>query len=874
MNPPVAPASAPRKKFSFRRFFVLVGIVVLSVLVLTLGVSLFFQDTITQQVVASVGKSLKTKLEVADAELSLFSGFPDASVDLRGVRLRDLGGANLLEAEKVSFRFALSSLFGSSIRVKSVVCADGAMRLRTDRSGRVLYDISKDEPAGKKQPAPTESELAIALENAEFQGVALLYENLQTRQSAHVSIEKAVFAGNFSAKKFNLTSSAAFTIDHFEVDSSRYLTGEKVRYDAVAAVDMSQDIYNLQGVELALGGNTFAVDGLVVNKPDYTDFNLKLTSQEGDISMVFNLLPSPYHDYFADFESTGTYSCAGTVKGRMAKNQHPTVAFSVSLRDGKVSSDKLQSPIRDVNFKATYTARPDGSGNFDITNFRGAFGGQPLNFDLKISNLDDPQVDFKFNGALPLDAAYGLFDMPEITGGDGLVRVNSLTINGKYADMTSMRRAANVQAAGEIAFDDAELTYNKVPVRFKTGTLRLQDNVFTLAQLAVQAGDSDFHLEGSAANLLPVLFADSLNSADAYLDFAAKMTAGNVDVDQILGMAAVQETVAEAGGKAKLDSLKTAAATERKSATDKLRGTFEATISQFNFEKIEGKNFVGKLAFDHNVLIINGDTEAMGGKIHVEADHHFEAKPYLKMRCSLRDIDLPTCLEQCNDFGQTVIQSKNIRGRLSRRVAAWAYWDEAGAFQLDKTRVLIDVSARDGELVGVQMFEEFSDYIHIQDLRRVKFTQLQNFLEISGGRFILPAMFIQTNAVNLTLSGTHTFEGKIDYKIKVNAGQVLFNKMKKHDNDLDPLPEKNGWLNLFYVIRGTLDKYDMKRSKKSVKADFEKGEARKNEIAAALNAAFESTPPVPPAPKLIGNQSNASDGEEYLDEIRGGEGQH
>ena len=38
--------------------------------------------------------------------------------------------------------------------------------------------------------------------------------------------------------------------------------------------------------------------------------------------------------------------------------------------------------------------------------------GQPLAFSLKITDLDDPVVDFQFQGALPLDAAYGLLDNP------------------------------------------------------------------------------------------------------------------------------------------------------------------------------------------------------------------------------------------------------------------------------------------------------------------------------------------------------------------------------------------------------------------------------------------------------------------------------
>jgi hypothetical protein len=99
-------------------------------------------------------------------------------------------------------------------------------------------------------------------------------------------------------------------------------------------------------------------------------------------------------------------------------------------------------------------------------------------------------------------------------------------------------------------------------------------------------------------------------------------------------------------------------------------------------------------------------------------------------------------------------------------------------------------------------------------------------------------MFLQSNALNMTLSGEHSFSNNIDYKIKVNAGQVLFNRLKKHDSDLDPLPEKNGGFNLYYTIVGNLDKYEMKRKKKTVKAEFERSESRKLLIATEIDKEF------------------------------------
>ncbi|MBK8921584.1 MAG: hypothetical protein IPM81_08745 [Saprospirales bacterium] len=838
----------------------LVAGLVLGMLVLALVlIAAVFNRQITRQLLAEAGKNLKTELIVGDAGLSLLRGFPNASVDLANVRLKDAFGGDLLLAREVSFRFDVRSLFGDRIDVKRVRISGGGIRIRINERGRANYDIFKENDPG----AGAGAGLRIALEDAELTNLLLSFHNAKTRQSAEINLRSAGFAGNFSAQQFDLSSQADFQVARLQLGDSRYLAGENVRYNAVIAVDMVKNLFDFQSVDLSVGGNTFAVEGIAVDKPAYTDLNLRLLSKEGDISVVIDLLPEPYHSYFNDFQSSGTYDFTGFVKGRASKTQTPTVGVEVALRNGQISSEKLQSPLRNVSFKARYSAPPGGAGVFEIAGFQGAFGGEPFYFDLKISNLDDPVVDFQCHGALPMAAAYGLFDNPAVTGGGGLVHLQRLALQGRYADMTDMHRIGNVRMSGEVAFENAGITYNRVPLALQSGRLRIEDNLLALDSLLLQAGNSAMTLQGSARNLLPVLFADSLNTSDALLEFTAKLHASRLDLGQLMAMLAVQEDAVE-GGQPELDSLRTAANLERQRLTDKLKGVFEATIDHFEYQKVQAQNFFGRLAFDHNQLIVKGDMETMQGKVRLDGIAHFAISPTLKLRITATAIDLQTCMEQCDNFGQTVVTADNLHGRLSGRVVVWAFWDARNAFLTDKLRACADLTATNGELLDLKMLEEFSSFVHIEDLRRVRFSSMQNFLEIRDRRLYIPTMFVQSNALNLTLSGAHSFDNDIDYKLKVNAGQVLFQRIKRHDPDLEPLPAQKGWFNVFYTIAGTVDKYEMKRGKKAVKAEFERSEARKKTIAETIDSEFRGLDTRP--------EHSTGEDTEYLEEITGGRG--
>ncbi|MCC6461531.1 MAG: hypothetical protein IT260_13745, partial [Saprospiraceae bacterium] len=397
------------------RFSIGAGLALAFLVLILMLLAVFFDRQITRRVLAEVSKSLKTELQVGDASLSMLSGFPNAAVNLTDVRLKDAFGGYLLAVREVSFRFDLMSLFGDRIEIKTVHISGGGIRIRINERGKANYEIFKET-----EPDDSSSELRIALDNAELENLLLSFQNANTRQIAELNLRSAGFAGKFSSQKFDVASQADFTVARLQLGESRYLLGETVRYDALVAADMSKDLYDLQRVELNVGGNTFAVDGIAVNKPDYTDLNLKLTSREGDVSVLFDLLPEPYHSYFNDFQSSGTYTCAGFVKGRASKTQTPTAGVEVSLKNGQISSEKLQSPLRNVSFRALYSAPPEGKSRFEIADFQGNFGGEPLNLQLNISDLDDPLVDFQCHGAFPLAAAYGLFDDPNISDGDGL----------------------------------------------------------------------------------------------------------------------------------------------------------------------------------------------------------------------------------------------------------------------------------------------------------------------------------------------------------------------------------------------------------------------------------------------------------------------
>jgi hypothetical protein len=229
----------------------------------------------------------------------------------------------------------------------------------------------------------------------------------------------------------------------------------------------------------------------------------------------------------------------------------------------------------------------------------------------------------------------------------------------------------------------------------------------------------------------------------------------------------------------------------------------------------------------------------MSGTFDLDGTLFFEDEPRLEAKLICNDLDATAFFRQSENFGQEILTADNVSGTMNAKVAIFAYWNAAGEFLYDKLRVLAGLNIRDGRLRDFEMLREFSTYVNVRDLMDIRFATLENYLEISDQTLYLPVMFIQSNAMNLTISGEHTFENKMNYNMKVNAGQVIANRFTGASSKPQPA-RRNGWFNLYFNIDGTVEDYEVETAKREVQRAFLFSERRKDAVRQRLEREFGS----------------------------------
>ncbi len=208
-----------------------------------------------------------------------------------------------------------------------------------------------------------------------------------------------------------------------------------------------------------------------------------------------------------------------------------------------------------------------------------------------------------------------------------------------------------------------------------------------------------------------------------------------------------------------------------------------------------------------------------------------DQRPLINASWKVTGIQINKLLESFSNFDQTFITSENLSGKTNLWVETKMPFDEKWNLLSKNVVVKAAIDIHDGRLQGMPAFEEFSKFVHLEDLRDIRFNQIRNYMLIEKGQVYLPVMFIQSNALNLSISGSHGFDEKIIYYLKLNAGQVAATKLKKNKGNKDFLKaSKSGWINMYFALSGTTQDVRYQQYKNAVIAGFEQSTVIKEKL--------------------------------------------
>jgi AsmA-like C-terminal region len=155
-------------------------------------------------------------------------------------------------------------------------------------------------------------------------------------------------------------------------------------------------------------------------------------------------------------------------------------------------------------------------------------------------------------------------------------------------------------------------------------------------------------------------------------------------------------------------------------------------------------------------------------------------------------------------------------------------WDENLNSDLTAFYAKGNVTIENGKLLKFDPLLALSKYIDINELVDLRFSKMENTIEIKNQMIFIPNMHVSSNAIDMDLSGTHTFQNIVDYHIRVLLSDVLWKKSKRNSDSQfgDIENDGTGKSSLFIRMYGPADNpkfsLDKLMIKKKIKEDLQK----------------------------------------------------
>lgn len=804
-----------RKKGRAKFLFKMIGGLILTSIIGLIIIAALFEKQIAGMVINTLNKQLKTDLQVSDASLSLIWKFPQAAVYLNDAKIDGVGGQGekLLDVKSISLQCGTLGLLMGDYNFTSISINEGSLFIYSDEKGKVNYDIFNS--SGEETSSEESGDLNLTITDATLSNVTIHYVDKAAEYDIKVKASSADFSGDFiidneiNANQHTMTSYVELFSEYITIGETTYMKGTNLAYNGSVDLDLAAERYSFENIKLYIEGNQFNMDGFVAKVDKGTEYNLVFDSKKALLGSLMQLIPEQYAAVLGKAESYGKLSFDARINGIASKRGAPIIEVKFGLKDGRITHPNMVGSMKNVNFDVHFTngnGMDDQTAKLKLMDFQANLNNQPINLNWEMVGLENPMITMALDGKIPLDAVFGFFGNT-VTEGSGWIEIAKLSLNGRLKDMTSMYRIPRVKLNGLVNFNQAYLLVNNIPTNIETGALSLDNNEINVSNFTFKTDKSDLVFNGEFQNVLPVLLSDSLNSQNAKLTFQASLNSQSVDLDELLAIGGGHSAEEiEAAAVEDQDSLTKETFESREYRTSFLKGRFITNIVDLKYGNVLAKNFNGTVEFDKSVMQLKGvKVNAMQGVFELNSKIYFEKEPRVELFLDCDNIDIQQFLAQLDDFGQDVITADNLRGRLKSLIKVNLFLDSLGNFKNEDLFVVADVKITHGELINLKMLEGFSSFIKMRDLQHISFTELKNQFKIEHGKFILPAMFIQSNALNLVVGGEYGFSHDLDFKIKINAGQVIANKFKKYNPDKIAIKaRKQGLFNIYARISGNL----------------------------------------------------------------------
>ncbi len=789
-----------------KRYIFFFSLALAVVVIASLTAVFLFKDKIIQQFILEANKNLNTPIKIGKIDISVWADFPNLAIEFSDVYVEDSHPGNypLLTAQKISFYLNPIEVWQEKYSVRGLQIQKSETNLKINADGVSNYIIIKENPESKKGIG-----IQFDLKNVRLLEARVSYKDLSRKQDHLFNSEKLVASINASRDLYNISATGNVTVEQIGIQSTYFLKMKRFEVEADLVYNDKENHLLINPSLLTLHNSQFDINGTYQFK-DKNLIDIHCDGKNTDIQTLLSLMPSDINERFAKYESDGDVYFGLDIKGEISSRNSPSLSVRFGCNQTTLFHPDYQSKIENANLEGSF-ASPSVNNLTEavlyLKNVSGVLNGRPFETDLAIQNLVDPYVSFVFKGDLDASSLINFYPIKEVQQFTGDLGID-ISFEGKTALLKKKATAQQVMASGSIDMRQLDFRFGPQNIHFGnlTGVLQFTNNDLALSNVSGKLENTDFNLNGYFKNIITFLLFENQPigiETDLKSDF--------VDLDQLFELGFGKEGSSEYNF----------------NISPNLYLNFNCDVKSMHYKRFKPTHITGNLLIKNQTAIArNIDFRAMGGSLALNGIADAKNNKAIDVVSSFKvnGVYLDSAFYVFENFQQTFVNDKHLKGQAYAAVDLEMVLNEKLKLFPETLIANITTTIKNGELNNFEPLHKLDKYLDDDGLNRLRFANLTNDIHIENKTVYIPQMEVSSNVTTIQISGTHTFDQRIDYRV---IAPLRSKKKIDSDEAFGAIEESNGGKSrLFLKIIGTTDDYrviyDKEAVRKKIASDLKK----------------------------------------------------
>ncbi len=719
------------------------------------------------------------ELSIGELEPSLVQSFPDVSVSLKNVSVKDslwkLHHHELVKVSKLFVQVNTLALLKKQLDIKQISLQNGTIYLYTDTTGYTNASVlkKKDEQVNSTKGSNTNTDITrLNLENVRF----VMDNQLKGKSfDFDVSRLRGSLLTNDSGWTAKIDMNLKVNSFAFNTDRGSFLKDKDLSTDLELhfntkkrVLDIPQQILRIDNKQdLSVGANfSFAEDKA---------FTIHIIAQDASLAHVSTMLTPNIREKLDSIHMEKPLDAECVIKGGLADKGTPLLKVIWKTRNNNVTTKGLE--LTECSFGGSYSNDwIPGNGHGDDNSIISLYDLDtrcftiPVKADtVHISNLQHPALTGNFRADFPLTDlnADGVFNF---TG--GTAKANLFYKGGITAGDT-----IKPYLKGTVEVLHGVLAYTPRNLQFTDCNAKLD---FTgqdlyLENISVQTARSKLFMEGSVLNITNLFF-----TAPEKLQLMWKVHSPILDLNEFRSFL---------GQRGKVVQTKAAAQKKMTRITSQLdlmlstcNVNLNVSLDKLIYQRFMAQQVKADLSLTQTSIRLNqialshaGGSMQLSGDILQSGNNN-----RFRINTGINNVHVDQLFYAFNDFGMQTLTSKNLRGILSAKANISGNIYDNGKVAPKSLYGTVGFELKQGALIHVSQLEDIGNIaFRKRDMGNITFENVRNNLTIQGDKVTVPPMQINSSVLYMDVSGVYGMTSGTDLYIDVPL------RNPKRDEDID-----------------------------------------------------------------------------------------